>query len=122
MPKYRYKVNLTMTVRTDKVTEAIKAMKLIGNLVKQGIVIDSDNYRGSAQFIFTGLNKIKPEMIAEATASARKAAEKFAKDSGSKVGGIKKARQGFFSISDRDSYTPEIKKVRVVTSVDYFLL
>ena len=60
-------------------------------------------------------------MIEEATKNAREAAEKFAQDSDSKLGKIKKASQGQFSISDRDSNTPYIKSVRVVSSVDYLL-
>ena len=73
------------------------------------------------EYSFTKLNDIKPEMIEEATKNAREAAEKFAQDSDSKLGKIKKASQGQFSISDRDSNTPYIKSVRVVSSIDYFL-
>ena len=69
----------------------------------------------------TSLNKIKPQMIEEATRNAREAAEKFAKDSESRLGKIKKASQGQFSISDRDPNTPYIKNVRVVTTIDYLL-
>lgn len=72
-------------------------------------------------FTFTGLNEIKPQMIEEATVNARTTAEKFAADSESKLGKIKTANQGQFTISDRDSNTPQIKEVRVVTSVTYFL-
>ena len=57
----------------------------------------------------------------EATKNARAAAEKFAKDSDSELGKIKRAYQGQFSISDRDANTPYIKKVRVVTTIDYSL-
>ncbi len=63
-----------------------------------------------------------PAAIAEATKNARKAAEQFAKDSGSTVGAIRKARQGLFSIENRDRNTPDQKKVRVVTTVEYFLV
>lgn len=70
---------------------------------------------------YTELNSIKPEMIAEATKNAREAAKKFADDSDSKIGKIKSARQGQFSVEDRDSYTPYIKEVRVVTTLTYFL-
>ena len=70
---------------------------------------------------YTSLNSIKPKMIEEATKNARAAAEKFAKDSDSKLGKIKKAYQGQFSIDDRDANTPYIKKIRVVTTIDYSL-
>jgi hypothetical protein len=96
-------------------------MEKSGELVKQGIVLAS-NYGSGTEFLFTGLNLIKPEMIAAATANAREAAEQFARDSGSRVGTIRSARQGLFSIRNRDANTPEIKIVRVVTTVDYFLV
>lgn len=120
MPEDRYKVTVIFTLRSGDVQKVKVAMKMAGSLVKKGIVVD-ESYSRTPQFMFTGLNSIKPEMIAQATGNARKAAEQFARDSGSRVGAIKNARQGFFSITNIDMYTPEIKKVRVVTSVDYFL-
>ncbi|MDD4609625.1 MAG: hypothetical protein PHY71_05690, partial [Bacteroidaceae bacterium] len=77
------------------------------------------NYRVVYQF--TELNKIKPKMIEEETVNARAAAEKFAKDSNSTIGGIRSANQGQFTISNRDNNTPYIKTVRVVTTIDYLL-
>ena len=70
---------------------------------------------------FTGLNDVKPQMIEEATKNARAAAEKFAKDSGSTLGKIRRASQGQFQIFDRDANTRWIKNVRVVTTVEYYL-
>jgi hypothetical protein len=87
------------------------------NLIDMGIVINN-NY---ASYEFTGLNNIKPQMIENATKNARAAAEKFAKDSESKLGKIRNASQGVFSIDYRDENTPHIKKVRVVTTVDFAL-
>ncbi len=81
-------------------------------------------------YSFTGLNAIKPKMVAEATRDARNAAEQFAKDSGTGVGGIKSATQGYFSIEARDGdqggggygvADSPYKKVRVVTTVDFYL-
>ncbi len=88
---------------------------------KQGIAITKDDYQNRVEYLFTGLNDIKPEMVQEATQKAREVAVKFAKDSDSVLGKIKSARQGQFSIRDRDSNTPQIKIVRVVTSVEYYL-
>ena len=79
------------------------------------------SYEQSTQYLFTDLERIKPEMIATATQDARRAAEQFAKDSGSAVGAIRQAQQGYFSVEDRDAYSPEWKKVRVVTTVEYIL-
>lgn len=119
-PSARYSGRVTVTVHTRKVMELKKAMSQSGKLVAAGVALSQD-YGAMPQFSFTGLNSIKPEMIAEATQNARKAAGQFAKDSGSSVGSIRRATQGLFSISNRDANTPEIKKVRVVTTIDYFL-
>ena len=67
------------------------------------------DYNYQTLYEFTDLNKVKPEMIAEATKNAREAANKFAEDSESRLGKIKTASQGQFSIEDRDQYTPYIK-------------
>jgi hypothetical protein len=96
-------------------------MKKVVELGKQGIAISGQDYQNRSEFLFTDLNRIKPEMIEEATKNARKSATKFAKDSNSKLGKIKKASQGQFSIRNRDSSTPHIKKVRVVSTIEYYL-
>ncbi len=57
----------------------------------------------------------------EATTKAREVAVKFAKDSNSKLGKIKRASQGQFTISPRDKNNPHIKKIRVVSTVEYYL-
>ena len=79
------------------------------------------NYHSQTEYIFTRLNEVKPEMIEEATRKAREVAEKFASDSQSKLGKIKNASQGQFSIYARDKNNPHIKKVRVVSTVQYYL-
>ena len=91
----------------------------LADLGKQGIAISGEGY--NTQFVYSQLNQIKPAMIEEATRNAREAANKFAKDSDSTLGKIKRASQGQFSIEDRDSSTPHIKKVRVVSTVQYYL-
>ena len=103
-------------------------MELVRNLINeqselltQGVAITSGDYRYAVSYDYTGLNDIKPEMIEEATKNARAAAEKFAKDSDSRLGGIQRASQGQFSIENRDPNTPYIKRVRVVTTIDYAL-
>lgn len=117
----RYNVTLVVTVSTDKVDLVRGLMSRSGELLNAGIGIAAADYGAQVQYKFNGLNKIKPQMIQEATRSARKAAEKFAADSDSRLGKIKDASQGLFTIEDRDQYTPYIKNVRVVTSVDYYL-
>ena len=91
------------------------------DLLKKGVVTVANSWDNPVEFKYEGLNDIKPQMIEEATKNAREAALKFAKDSDSSLGKIKTANQGTFTIEARDSNTPYIKKVRVVTSVTYYL-
>ena len=116
----RYVAEVTVTLRTKQIDEVRKANELLGELVKAGVAL-VQNYESRTQFSYTGLDQVKPAMIAEATRDARQAAEQFAKDSGSKVGSIRNAQQGYFSIEDRDAFSPEYKQIRVVTTVQFFL-
>lgn len=119
-PHYRYRLVAGFTIKTNKVdlVRTLVAKQL--ELFPSGVVPNS-TYETGAQYNFTGLNRIKPEMIEKATKNARASAQKFAKDSESELGKIKHANQGQFSISNRDQNTPYIKKVRVVTTVQYML-
>ena len=119
--KFRYSASSTISVYTTNV-ELVKntRMRLV-ELAQQGIAISGQDYQTKTEFLFTDLNDIKPSMVEEATKNAREVAEKFAMDSNSKLGKIKKARQGQFAILDRDSNTPHIKKVRVVSTIEYYL-
>jgi len=119
-PDYRYRANAVLTVRSGDIAAIKKGIAASGNLVARGVLL-VQNYEYRPTFAFTRLNDIKPEMIAEATRNARDAARQFAADSGSRVGEIRRATQGYFSLEDRDQLTPEIKRVRVVTTVEYLL-
>ncbi|WP_305098128.1 SIMPL domain-containing protein [Croceibacterium aestuarii] len=121
----RYTVRQRMTLRSNDVERAQKAVAKQFDLIDRGVLLEE----GSAiSYTFTKLNDIKPEMVAEATKDARASAEQFAKDSGTSVGSIKDATQGYFTIEARDGEgggwgaadTP-YKKVRVVTTVDFSL-
>lgn len=118
---YRYKATSVVTVATDKVDLVRNLMSRQSDLMKKGIVIVGEDYQYPTVFSFNGLNGIKPEMVAEATKNARVTAQKFAEDSDSRIGKIRSATQGQFSISDRDQNTPHIKVVRVVTTIEYSL-
>lgn len=120
--KPKYMAEATVTVRSTDVALVKKTIEQSGSLVGKGIVLVASNWENRTQYLFKGLNKIKPEMIEEATKNARAAAEKFAEDSGSRLGKISSASQGLFDITDRDQGTPEKKTVRVVTYVTYFLI
>ncbi|MGK2953578.1 MAG: SIMPL domain-containing protein [Thiobacillus sp.] len=119
--RLRYTGKSVVTVYTRQVETVRAAMPKLSVLGEKGIALNTGDYENRARFLFTGLNTLKPAMIEEATRNARQAAEKFAKDSDSTLGKIKRASQGQFSIEDRDGSTAHIKKVRVVSTVDYFL-
>ena len=106
---------------TQKVDGVRAALTAVSELGKDGIVLKGDDFQSRTQYIYTKLNDIKPAMIEEATRNAREVAEKFAHDSNSTVGKIKRASQGQFSITDRDQNNPHIKKVRVVSTIVYYL-
>lgn len=124
----RYIISGTLMVRVDDPALVATASQDLGSLVSAGVVFSSQGgYASGPTFLYTKLNDLKPEMIAEATASAREAAEQFAKDSGSGLGGIRQANQGVFQILPRDR-APGVmeesqinKTVRVVSTVEYSL-
>lgn len=118
---YRYNVTTVITVTSNKVDLVRSLISEQSELLKQGIAITGGDYRYNIQYDYTALNDIKPQMIEEATKNAREAAQKFAKDSDSELGKIRKAYQGQFSIDNRDANTPYIKRIRVVTTIDYSL-
>lgn len=121
-PALRYSGASTITVYSGDIAAVRGAMTRLVELGKQGIAIAGQDYEARTEFLFTGLNGIKPAMIEEATRNAREVAEKFAADSGSRLGKIRRAQQGQFTIEDRDSSTPTIKKVRVVSTLEYILV
>ena len=120
-PQYRYSAVQTVTVYSKNIAAVRNVMNQLSTLGKQGIVFTGGGYQYQTEYIFTRLNEVKPEMIEEATRKAREVAEKFAIDSESTLGKIKRASQGQFSITARDKNNPHIKRVRVVSTVQYYL-
>ena len=123
----RYILAQTFSMRTTNIDNMVKASQNIATLIKDGVLLGQPNggFNPAPQYLFTKLNDVKPEMIAEATKNARSSAEQFAKDSGQKVGQIRSANQGIFEILARDpsvveNETPK-KSVRVVSTIDYYL-
>ncbi|MFX1823892.1 SIMPL domain-containing protein [Acinetobacter sp. AS5] len=117
----RYTASQTITVYTHKIDAVRAAQSRLVALGRKGIAFVGDDSGQRTEYLFTKLNDIKPAMIEQATENARSVAEKCAADSKSSLGKIKSANQGLFSIEDRDSNTPYLKKVRVVSTVDYYL-
>ncbi|MFW1678075.1 SIMPL domain-containing protein [Pontibacter sp. JAM-7] len=119
--EFRYTARQTVTVYSADVGRVRQVMSRLSQLGKQGIVFTGESYQGRPEYLYTGLNELKPQMVEEATRNARQVASKFAADSGSQLGKIRRASQGQFSITDRDHNNPHIKKVRVVSTVEYYL-
>jgi len=125
----RYIVQQGMVLRSEDPMAVHAASQSIGELVDSGVVMVSGTGYGPAlpSFLFESLNDLKPAMIAEATASAREAAEQFAADSRSTLGGIRRANQGVFVIQARDQAPGVVdenqlrKTVRIVSTVEYYL-
>ena len=119
---YRYKATSVITVTSSQVELIRKIMQSQSELMKMGIALITEEYgTNTVKYEFTGLNEIKPDMIEESTKNARATAEEFAKDSDSKLGKIRKASQGQFSIDNRDANTPYIKRIRVVSTIEYYI-
>ncbi len=125
----RYSITQTIVVRSEEPRVVEEASQGVSELVEEGVVLVSGQEYGPGgpTYIFRGLNDVKPEMIAEATARAREAAAEFAADSESRLGGIRRANQGVFQILPRDP-APGVgeqnrieKTVRVVSTVEYLL-
>lgn len=120
-PEFRYISSQIATLYSEDVDRVRDVMSRLVELGKQGVTLSGDEYQIRPEFLFNSLNDIKPEMIEQATKEARQVAEKFAEDSNSKLGKIKTASQGQFSISPRDNNTPHIKNIRVVSTIVYYL-
>ena len=122
----RFIINVTLIARSNEPEKIQRASQAMGELVDAGILLQSGPY-GGPSYAFTKLNDFKPAMVAEATASARQAADEFAKQSKSHVGGLRRASQGVFEILPRDQAqgideASQIdKRLRVVTTLEYYL-
>ena len=117
----RYKGIVTIVVRSTDVDIVKKAIQQVETVLDKGVALTGNEYGDPPEFLFTDINQIKPGMIEEATANARASAEKFAQNSKTKVGAIRRATQGAVEIEDRDKASPEKKIIRVVTTIDFFV-
>lgn len=125
IPTYRYILTQKLIVQSNNVNLVETSSSNISSLISKGIIFDGDEYSKPVSYLFTGLNEIKPKMLEEATKNAKQSAQEFAKASDSKVGKIRKASQGVFSIlagTDEGYEKQSInKKVRVVSTIEYWL-
>ncbi|HSE56549.1 MAG TPA: SIMPL domain-containing protein [Candidatus Paceibacterota bacterium] len=114
---FRYNSTSQVAVYTKKVDGAKAASNETLMLVKEGVVLSQN----TIQFEFSDLNSIKPDMLAEAIKNARETAAQFARNAGSRVGGVSRGNQGVFDITDKDPGSPEYKKIRLVSTLRFLL-
>ena len=117
-PEYKYTLNTSLIVSTNKVKLVVESQGKEAELLKEGIIVKTEQW--NLDYQYNGLPELKPSMIEEATQNARAVAQKFADDAQCSLGSIRRASQGQFSV-ENDQYQPWVKHVRVVTTVDYFL-
>lgn len=117
-PEFNYTMTASIVISTDNVELVRRSQNCPSQLLARGIILHSSDW--SIDYQYNGLSELKPSMIEEATKNARAVAQKFADDANCRLGSIRRANQGQFSI-DSDSNCPWIKNVRVVTTVDYYL-
>lgn len=118
---YRYNITSTVTVTSRNVKLVRSIIARQGELLKQGVAVVDGGYGSGVSYEYVSFQQMKPKMMQEAIKNAEQTAALFAENSNSKLDKIMTADQGQFSIDDRDSNTPYIKKVRVVTTVTYSL-
>ncbi len=110
-----------VSIATNDPAKVAPARAPVFALAKEGVSVREYfvNYQ------FTGLNQIKPDMLREATATARVVANEFAANAGVEVGGIQTATQGGFQIRAANKGVAEAdaieKLVRVVTTITFYL-
>ena len=119
--QFRYNITSIITVTSKNVKLVRSIMSRQGELLKQGVAVVDGGYQNPTTYEYVSFQQLKPKMMEEAIENAQSTAKQFAKNSKSKLKGIRRADQGQFSIEDRDGNTPYIKKIRVVTTITYSL-
>lgn len=123
----RFVLTEEMLVTSDDVDLIAEGARSVADLLRAGVVFSIDSYSAGPSYVFTGLNDLKVDMLAEATQRAREAAQEFARQSDAIVGDIQTAYQGVFEILPAVEIPNERpdkqidKKVRVVSTITYFL-
>ena len=118
----RYLATKVVNIYSSEIEKVRALSGKLSELSQAGILFKTDDYDSKIEYVYTKLNDIKPSMIEEATSNARAVAQKFAHDSNSKLGKIKKATQGQFEVISRDKNSEHIKNIRIVSTVEYYLV
>ena len=118
---FRFKIKTVMSVNSKEVDKVRGLISRQGELLQQGIAIINNEYSEPVSYSYVSFQEMKPRMMEEAIANAQATAKQFAQNSGSRLGKILSADQGQFSITSKDENNPQIKKLRVVTTITYQL-
>ena len=118
---YRFKIKTVLSVNSSEVDKVRGLISRQGELLQQGIAIINNEYSEPVSYSYVSFQERKPRMMEEAIANAQATAKQFAQNSGSRLGKILSADQGQFSINSKDENNPQIKKLRVVTTITYQL-
>lgn len=118
---YRFKIKTVLSVNSNEVDKVRGLISRQGELLQQGIAIINNEYSEPVSYSYVSFQEMKPRMMEEAIANAQATAKQFAQNSGSRLGKILSADQGQFSINSKDENNPQIKKLRVVTTITYQL-
>jgi len=114
---FRYNSSTQISLYTQKVDLVKTASKDTLDLLKKGVVMNQ-NY---VSFEFSDINSVKPEMLKEAMENAMITAESIAQEANSRLGALHKGNQGVFDISQKDPGSPEYKKIRLVSTLQFLL-
>jgi len=118
---FRFKIKTVLSVNSNEVDKVRGLISRQGELLQQGIAIINNEYSEPVSYSYVSFQEMKPRMMEEAIANAQATAKQFAQNSGSRLGKIISADQGQFSINSKDENNPQIKKLRVVTTITYQL-
>lgn len=94
-----YKVTQNVTVGAADVARITQLSQRAGELIAQGIPLGSS----SVDYLYTQLEKVRGEMLADATRDARRRAEAIATAAGAEVGAVRSAKMGVFQVTPRNS-------------------
>ena len=123
-----YKLSEQVTVESKAIDTVEKVSREITRLIENGIEINSMQ----PAYFYTKLSELKIDLLAKASADAKKRAETIASNSGSSLSNIKRANMGVFQITGQNSTedfseggtfntSSKNKKASITIRIDYTL-
>jgi len=94
-----YRLAQTFEIRSADVDGVTRLSQEVTELINQGLELTPEQ----PEYLFTGLPRLRVEMLAEATADAKLRAAAIAAGVGGRLGGVRSVRVGVFQITPRFS-------------------